>query len=430
MTFFLAFRNLILLRKRYAVIGIAIALGFALMTVISGVTSGALGTIKVKAARYFAGHISVTGFSPDRSQRITDPDKLVALLRDGSRSLRTVSKRTIYYRQDASLFFGGESVRQRRLVGVEFDTEAKEFQGLSFRGGSLSSMLGDSGIMGILVSKTAADLLRARVGDDVQLYLTTDTGQFNTATLVVRGIFEETSIFGFAAYIRNQDLNRLLGRVAGAATDVAVYTKNGTDLVKMGLEVRSILASEVPVLPVLNDKNDRWNALDGNFDVEMLAVMSLNAHLAQITDILDALTAVSYFVLFVFIVIVMVGILNTYRVIVYERTKEIGTMRALGMKRRSVTSLFIIEAAMLAMVASMIGLGVGAVLLQLLGLIDFSIVAAAGMFTVGGRLDSYIDPALAALNICAMIVAVMLAAFGPARKAGSIRPVDAMRMNG
>ena len=195
MTFFLAFRNLILLRKRYAVIGIAIALGFALMTVISGVTSGALGTIKVKAARYFAGHISVTGFSPDRSQRITDPDMLVALLRDGSRSLRTVSKRTIYYRQDASLFFGGESVRQRRLVGVEFDTEAKEFQGMKFREGNLFSMLGDSGSMGILVSKTAADLLNARVGDDVQLYLTTDTGQFNTATLVVRGIFEETSIF-------------------------------------------------------------------------------------------------------------------------------------------------------------------------------------------------------------------------------------------
>jgi ABC-type lipoprotein release transport system permease subunit len=430
MTFFLAFRNLVLLRKRYAVIGIAVALGFALMTVITGVTSGALNTVQVKAARYFAGHISVTGFSPDRTQKISSPDHLVELLRTGSKSIRTVSKRTVYYRQNASLFFGGETVRQRRLVGVEFDTEADELGSMKFKDGSIEAMLGNSAALGILISKTAADLLGARVGDDVQLYLTTDTGQFNTATLVVRGIFDESSIFGFAAYMRNQDLNVLLGRPTGAATDIAVYTRNGANLARTGLEVRSILAAEVPVLPVLNNKRDRWDALEEEFDVEMLAVMSLNAHLAQITDILDALSAVSFFVLLVFVIIVMVGILNTYRVIVYERTKEIGTMRALGMKRKAVSALFIIEAAMLAGAASTVGLVLGAGMLRLLGCIDFSVVAAAGMFTEAGRLASFIDPSLAVLNISAMIMAVMLAAFGPARKAGSIRPVDAMRMNG
>ncbi len=430
MTFFLALRNLLLQRKRYAVISLAVVIGFALITFISGVTGGVLSTVKAKAARYFAGHVSVTGFSPEREQRITDPDRLVSLLRDGLGEVRAVSKRTVYYRQDATIFFGGESIRQRRLVGVEFEDEAAELRGMQFKDGGIDAMLGEGGGMGVLISRTASDLLSARVGDDVQLFLTTDSGQYNTTTLVVRGIFEEASLFGFAAYLRNEDLNRLTGRPAGAATDIAVYARDGVNLDRLGLEVRSALAEVAAVMPVLSSKNDRWDALEDSFDGEMLAVMTLNAHLAQITDILDAFSAVSYFVLFVFVVIVMVGILNTYRVIVYERTKEIGTMRALGMGRGTVIGLFINEAAMLAGGASVVGLVCGIAALRLLGLVDFSAIAAAGMFTEGGRLGYFIDPASTAFNLGAMVFAVMLAALGPARKAGAIRPVDAMRMNG
>jgi putative ABC transport system permease protein len=430
MTFFLALRNLFLQRKRYGVISLAVVIGFALITVISGITNGALNTVKFKAARYFAGHISVTGFSPDRGKRISDPDRLVTLLQGSLDEIRSVSKRTVYYRQDATLFFGGESIRQRRLVGIEFRTEADELRGMDFDSGGIDSMLGADGEMGILISRIAADLLSARVGDDVQLYLTTDSGQYNTATLVVNGIFEEPSLFGFAAYLRNQDLNRLMGRESGAATDIAVYARNGINLDRLGLNVRATLADVAAVMPVLTSKADRGDALSEGFTEETLAVMTLNAHLAQITDILDAFTAISYFVLFVFVVIVMVGILNTYRVIVYERTKEIGTMRALGMGRGTVIGLFITEAALLAGSASIMGLLCGVGILRIIGLIDFSAIAAAGMFTEGGRFSFFVEPKSTSLNFLAMIIAVMLAAIGPARKAGSIRPVDAMRMNG
>jgi len=429
MTFFLALRNLLLQRKRYSVIAAAIVIGFALITVISGATGGVLTTVKVKAARYFAGHVSVTGYSPDKPQGITDPDALVTLLRGQVASVRTVSKRTVYYRQDASLFFGGETVRQRRLVGIDFDGEAEELRGMKFDSGGIDGMLGDQGSYGILISRVAADLLNARVGDDVQLFLTTDSGQYNTATLFVRGVFEETSLFGFAAYLRNADLNALLGRSEGAATDIAVYARNGTKLDRLGLDVRAVLSAKALVLPVLTSKDDRRDALSSGLEGETLAVMTLNAHLAQITDILDAFTLVSYFVLVVFVLIVMVGILNTYRVIVYERTKEIGTMRALGMGRGAVIRLFVIEAAILAAAASLLGFVLGTAALRLIGLVDLGSIAAAGMFTEGGRLVYFLESRSTFLNLAAMVAAVMLAAFGPARDAGAIRPVDAMRAN-
>lgn len=430
MIFFLALRNLVLQRKRYMVIGLAVAIGFALITIISGATAGALGTVRDKAARYFAGHISITGYTPERSQHISDPDKLIDLLYRSVDGVRTISRRTVYYRQDAKLFFGGQSIRQRRLVGVDFDSEFQELRGMKFQGGSLDAMLGDGGTRGILVSQTAADLLQAKVGDSIELFVTTDTGQYNTATLVLRGIFQETSLFGFAAYLRNQDLNALLGRSADAATDIAVYGRNGVNLARLAQDMHAALATKTAVFPVLSSKSDRSDALSSGLQEETMAIMTLDAHLAQITDLLDAFTAISYFVLLVFVLIVMVGILNTYRVLVYERTREIGTMRALGMKRSSVIALFVAEAAMLAGVASLIGLAGGSVALWLLGLVDFSAIAASAMFTNAGHLGFYVDASTTALNLGAMIVAVMIAALGPARSAGSIRPADAMRSNG
>ena len=430
MIFFLALRNLVLQRKRYMVIGLAVAIGFALITIISGATAGALGTVRDKAARYFAGHISITGYTPDRSQHISDPDKLIDLLYRSVDGVRTISRRTVYYRQDAKLFFGGQSIRQRRLVGVDFDLEFQELRGMKFQGGSLDAMLGDGGTRGILVSQTAADLLQAKVGDSIELFVTTDTGQYNTATLVLRGIFQETSLFGFAAYLRNQDLNALLGRSADAATDIAVYGRNGVNLARLAQDMHAALATKTAVFPVLSSKSDRSDALSSGLQEETMAIMTLDAHLAQITDLLDAFTAIRYFVLLVFVLIVMVGILNTYRVLVYERTREIGTMRALGMKRSSVIALFVAEAAILAGVASLIGMVGGSVALWLLGLVDFSAIAASAMFTNAGHLGFYVDASTTALNLGAMIVAVMIAALGPARSAGSIRPADAMRSNG
>ncbi|HPG87285.1 MAG TPA: ABC transporter permease, partial [Spirochaetales bacterium] len=185
---FLATRNLVLQRKRYALIALAVLLGFSLITVTSGAAYGALETVKSKAARYFAGHVSVTGYYWG-APYMSNPDAVLETLEAADLPVRTVARRTIYYKTDAELFFGGETVRQRRLVGIDFAAERDELANLHFSDGSIDAMLGDDGRDGILISESAASLLGARVGDDVILYLTTDANQYNTATMIVRGVF-------------------------------------------------------------------------------------------------------------------------------------------------------------------------------------------------------------------------------------------------
>ncbi|OHD26341.1 MAG: hypothetical protein A2Y38_00135 [Spirochaetes bacterium GWB1_59_5] len=424
--FFLALRNLLLQRKRYAMIGVAVLVGFALITVLSGAAYGAMDTVKAKAARYFAGHVSVTGFI-NGANGLEDPGRVEALLRESGLNVRTMSRRTAYNRSDASIFFGGETVRQRKLVGVSFSVERGELSNLAFSEGSLEAMFGEAGVDGILISESAAALMRCRVGDDVNLYLTTDAGQYNTVTLVVRGIFSETSLFGYVAYMRNEDLNRLLLRAPDAATDIALYADSSVDVDSLAENVRLLLGAEFSVYPTLKTKEDLYAAMAADGAGQKIAVLTLDAHLAQIKSILDAFLVITYFVLAVFVLIVMMGILNTYRVIVYERTKEIGTMRALGMHRSSVSALFLFEALGLAVIASTGGLIVGVTVLWALRFIDIGTIPAAGMFTDQGRLGFYLSPGVLALNFAIMVGGVVTAALGPARKASMVRPADAMR---
>jgi len=424
--FLLALRNLLLQRKRYLMIGMAVLTGFALITVISGAAYGAMDTVKAKAARYFSGHVSVTGYI-NGANGIGDPARVETLLRESALDIRTISRRTAYNRNDASLFFGGETVRQRKLLGVTFDDEKDELADLDFSEGSIDAMLGDGGKDGILISASAAGIMGCRVGDDLNLYLTTDSGQYNTATLIVRGIFSETSLFGYVAYMRNEDLNRLILRAPDAATDLALYADSGVDVGALAEDVRLLLGTEFAVYPTLKTKEDLYAAMAADSAGQKVAVLTLDAHLAQIKSILDAFLIITYFVLALFVLIVMVGILNTYRVIVYERTREIGTMRALGMRRSSVSALFIYEALGLAVLASMGGLVAGFVVLQALRLVNLGTIPAAGMFTDRGHLSFYLAPRVLLLNLAIMVGGVVTAALGPARKASMVNPADAMR---
>lgn len=426
MVFFLAVRNLLLQRRRYALMAAAVVIGFVLVTILTAAAQGAMETVQEKAARYFGGHISVTGYIQNR-QRISDPDGVKEVITQSGVGVRTVARRTVYYRQDSRLFFGGNSVRQRRLVGVDFAAEAAEIGELDFRAGGVGPMLSDAGADGVLISDVAADLLGARVGDDISLFLTTDSGQVNTATLVVQGIFRESGIFGYVTYMRNQDLNRLLERAPDAATDIAIYLPGGTGIVRAADLTRRALDARFPVFPPVLRRQDFRSVVNRAVETETLAVVSLDAQLAEIRDLIDAFLTVSNFVVALFMLIVMFGILNTYRVLLHQRTREIGTMRAIGMSRPSVQGLFLVEAACLALVASLAGFLIGSVVVSVGELISVGTGAAVSMFTQRGRLQFAIRPRTVAANLALMTTAVVVAAWGPAHKASRLDPVEALR---
>ena len=215
-------RNLYLQRRRYALILAAISLGFALVVLMSSVSRSMQDALKDKASLYFAGHVSVVGYRGS-VVGISDPERIIAAVRSTGIAARGISGRSVYYHTDAELFFGGESVRQRRMIGVDFGAEGGEFSRLSYASGGWEEMGGGGGI---LISESAARTTGARVGDDVTVFATTDAGQYTAMVFVVRGIFQESSLFGYVSYLSLADMNSLLGKKAGYNSEVAVFLKN------------------------------------------------------------------------------------------------------------------------------------------------------------------------------------------------------------
>ena len=426
--FLFALRNLFLQRKRYALMALAVAVGFMLITVLTGLSYGALETIKTKAARYFSGHIIVYGFD-EEEMSLPDSKEYIKIINKSRIPLRTVSPRTIYYGKEVRLFFGGNYIRLLRIIGADFEREGKELAKLPFTEGGIQEMTGPEGENGIIISTEAARLLGARLGDDVIIYLRTEQGQYNTANMVVKGIFDEANIFGYAAYIGQKELNRLMDMPEDWATEIAVYTKEGSNITLLAERLRLEFAKTKAVFPTIHDRHefsDYRSENRGNKE-KTAAIMTVNAQLEQLKSLLDAFLLCTYFVLFIFLVIVMIGILNTYRVIVYERTREIGTMRAIGMQASDVKRIFLYEAAALALIASAFGFILGLVTSHFVGLFDLSKVTAAGMFTENGALQYFIGFRSVALNLLFMLAAVIAAAWRPADQASKMPPAQALR---
>ena len=426
--FLFAVRNLFLQRKRYALMALAVAVGFMLITVLTGLSYGALETIKTKAARYFSGHIIVYGFE-NTGMSIPDSKSYVNIINRSKLPLRTVSPRSVYYGKEVRLFFGGNYIRLLRVIGADFETEGKELSKLPFVEWGIEGLSGPDGKNGIIISTEASRLLGARLGDDVIIYVKTIEGQYNTENMIVKGIFDETNIFGYAAYMNREELNSIMDQPQDWATEIAVYAKEGSNIPLITERLRLEFAKTKDVFPTINTRHDFSEYRSGNRgnDKEVVAVMSVNAQLEQLKSLLDAFLLCTYFVLFIFLVIVMIGILNTYRVIVYERTREIGTMRAIGMQASDVKLIFLYEAAALAVIASAIGFGLGLVTFHFVGLFNLSKVTAAGMFTENGRLQYFIGFRSVVLNLFFMMVAVIAAAYRPAKKASLMPPADALR---
>jgi putative ABC transport system permease protein len=115
------------------------------------------------------------------------------------------------------------------------------------------------------------------------------------------------------------------------------------------------------------------------------------------------------------------GIINTQYISVLERTREIGLMKALGMRGRSVSRLFQFEAAWIGFLGGVIGVAIAVIAGLLLN------PWISDMLSLGDTHLLVFQPIPIITMIIVLIIIAMLAGWFPARKAAKLDPIEALR---
>jgi putative ABC transport system permease protein len=157
------------------------------------------------------------------------------------------------------------------------------------------------------------------------------------------------------------------------------------------------------------------------------SVSTLNDLLSSVKQIVNVLNGVSLAVLLVLFLIIMVGILNTFRMTMYERIREIGTMRALGMQRPQVRNLFLLEALFLALAGAIVGIAAAALVMAILSAFNLGLNSPIFMLLRNGHLSFKVPVWQAVGNIAIIAALTLLAALLPARAAARLEPAQALR---
>jgi ABC-type antimicrobial peptide transport system permease subunit len=125
-------------------------------------------------------------------------------------------------------------------------------------------------------------------------------------------------------------------------------------------------------------------------------------------------------------VVVIIGILNTLAIAIRERTREIGTLRAIGMQRRKVLWLFLLEAGLLGVSGAGAGALAAGLLAAGLNALRIPLPESAQIFLAQERLHFLLDPGAILRTILVLAGVTVLASIFPARRAARLKPVTAM----
>ncbi|ABC83701.1 ABC transporter permease [Anaeromyxobacter dehalogenans] len=424
----IAARNLTRHTRRNLFLGGALAAVTALLVLLSSLTGGVERAMMVSATTLLTGHVNVGGFfkitsgsaAPIVSEYPRALDTVRALVPEidyvavrGRGWAKAVSESS-----SMDLVLGGVEVAQERGF-------AKVIRPVEGRLEDLAQP--DT----VLLFQGQADRLKVKVGDVVTLSAPTTRGVNNTADVRVAVIARNVGLLSaFSAFIQADTLRRLYGLAPTATGALHLYLKDPADAPAVASRLRAALA-EAGWRVMEPESQPYWIKLmqkvpSEDWTGQKLDVTTWEDEMGQFKQFILGLRALTALLVFVLMVVVVIGILNTLAIAIRERTREIGTLRAIGMQRRKVLWLFVLETALLGLGGAAAGAAIAAAIALALNLAGIGVPEGMQLFLMQERLSFLLQPGAILGDVLFLAAVTVVAALLPARRAARLRPVTAM----
>jgi ABC-type lipoprotein release transport system permease subunit len=400
----LAWRNMWRNWRRTAIALVAMVLGMSLLLFFDGLIKGSDQAIFGNAVRLYGGNIQVhaSGFRAKANRLPLLPLSNAGAVIQAARAQPNVIAAT---RRIATAGIVSSHGNALPVAITAIEPAIEEPLSLQAENITQGRFLSDEDGDAILIGQALAERLQVGLGDNVTLLGRSKNELMRRHTMTVVGIYDlhTPEVEKGAVFIPLID-GQTLYNLRGQATEVAIF------LQQVGAEesIMSGLQAQLPGYEV-----DSWQTLK-----------------PEIRQTMDTKLAFTSFIGIVVLVIAAIGILNLMLMAVFERTREMGVLAALGMKGRQIMGLFLLEGVFIGVLGAVIGCGLGALLIGWVGKVGLDLSAYSGMGEVmallGDRLYPRITPADLLSRGLLVIVIAAIASLYPAWQASRQEPAQAL----
>ena len=397
--FKMAFRNLGRNRRRTLLSALAVAIGLALLLLIAAILNGEMGGALQNTIKLQSGDLQIRALSYDENKVSLNWKDLVASPQQVIEQLKTIPQVTIATPRlfATGILTLGENSRGVQVIGIDPASSANQI----FRQGLISGdFLTPDDREGILIGKPLADKFGLKAGEQISLLVNTSNGDVSTQLFTVRGIY---------------------------STNTSGYDE-GTVFMPL-LKAQTITGAQdhASTIFIMLQNRDQAEAVAAALKApgfKILTWRTMNQLIVQTEDYANA------FLVFIYLIVLGITatvVTNTLIMAVFERTREIGVLSAIGMKGRRIMAQFLTEGGLIAIGSVIGGLILGALANAYFSRFGIS-VASARVTGILMKDTIYADPTLQdtiALTIVTFVI-TLIASIYPALLAAQMEPVEAL----
>jgi putative ABC transport system permease protein len=442
-----AVRNLVQARRRTLLLSVALAFVSMLLVLLMALSAGITHTMLRSSTALVTGHVNVGGFYKakpgDYYPLLVDVTKVRQIVTD------TLDKSVLSYVVDRDRGWGrivsetgnmnvsmsGVDITEDRAL-VSHIQLAKESE---YKDGGSDQILGR--IEDLAAPDTAmlfagqAKRLGINVGDTVTITSETLSGAVNTYDVKVVAIARDIGFMsGWNLYVEKSVIRNLYQLRPDTSGVVMVYLHD----VAQSEEVLEQLhaAFKKADFEIMERQRvpffQKFSVVGGeDWLGQKLDLTTWEDEIAYAKWAINALDSMTAMLIGILLVIIAVGITNTMWIAVRERTQEIGTLRAIGMGKRQVQWMFLVESGLLGAFATTVGCTAGALVALAVDWMAPPIeIDAIRAVLMSNTLHLVVAPWPIVRAILLFTWFTTMAAFWPARRAAQLQPVTAIHRVG
>jgi ABC-type lipoprotein release transport system permease subunit len=401
----MSLRNLARNKRRSALSVIAIAVGTALLLFMSATIRGEMRGALDLTINLRTGHLQIhTEDYKDENMSLKRKDMIEAPLDISSQIENIPQVKAASPRLNASaiIAFKNETIGVQ-IVGIDPQSATNAI----YREGMVAGeYLTPDDREGVLIGLPLAESLELGPGDTIDLIVNTSGGDTDEQNFIIRGVYTTDSPgYDKATIFMPLEKTQTITRTENFASMIYIllYSMEDTAVVKDAIQVPGYVVED-------------WEELN-----KLLIIVE------QLSN------AMMFFFNLMVLGVTSTVIMNTLLMAVYERTREMGILGALGMKARQVKALFLSEATLLAIGGVIIGMIIGVPLVLYYAQAGFFIgdmgISANSSFMLGNSIYPYptVGDAIS-VSVAALLITI-LSGYYPASQASKLEPVEALHSN-